>query len=142
MGPAISQGDDVVHIRGRGPAAPAQWFFPQDHHPESAPGGTVSALMGGWPVIRFPAPRYRFRRPMTGDSFSHGLILTPPRLSVHRFSARGSRFEEWRGGSPGVDGGQRVSAVSILMCLARARLLLNTIFCHSVSAPLHSDSVS
>lgn len=101
MGSATGQRDDVVHIRGRGPAAPTQWFFPENHHSESAPGGTVSALMSGWPVIRFPVPRYRFRRPVTGDSFSHGLILTPPRLSVHRFLARGSPLRRMAGGAPG-----------------------------------------
>ena len=120
MGSATGQRDDVVHIRGRGPAAPAQWLFPENHHPESAPGGTVSALVGSWPVIRFPVPRCRFRRPVAGDSFSHVLILTPPRLSVHRYSARGSRFGEWRGG-PRALMVVSVSQRSVSLFVSRAR---------------------
>lgn len=92
----------MVHIRGRGSTVTAQWFFPQNHHPESAPGGTVSALVCRWPEVRHAVPRNRFRGPVNGDSFSHVLMLTRWRAIVNRCFTRGAPRRRLAGGAPGV----------------------------------------
>jgi hypothetical protein len=95
MGSATGQRDDVVHIRGRGPTAPAQWFFSQHQQPQQPPGGTVSALMSRGPVIRRSGSPDRFAWTVTGYPFSHGLTSSVFSPGVPAYENGGGGPRAW-----------------------------------------------
>lgn len=96
MAAARGQRHNMIDIGGRAAATAAQWFLSQNQNPQPPPGGTVSALVRGWPVVWGPGlnPFTRTGGPVLRYLFAHALILSkrnPP----------GNRNQGVEGGPPG-----------------------------------------